>query len=336
MTRVLLAIDVGGSTSRANLIDRQGRCLGQGRNRGGNPGSNPPDMAAAAIVAAVEAAVTDSGLQHLEIDLALIAMAGPRAHVAQGKLEEAFARLGLTGPLVFTGDLQAMLASVTASMNGYCLVCGTGAGAVRLRNGEIDRVIDASGWLLGDAGSGYWLGHHAARAATEDLEGRGDKTALTRALLDALNIEWTDERGRDSRPKPLQHFINAIYAMRPIELARFAPLVIANRTDPVAARLLAEAEAYLLKDFRLVFDPSMPAPVGLGGGIIAHLTGLPQAIGDLVRSAGHAPDIRLVTDGSVGAVVLALRASGVAVDEAMVQEITASLADHSAKAVVRA
>ena len=154
MTPLLLAIDVGGSTSRANLIDRQGRCLGQGRNRGGNPGSNPPEMAAAAIVAAVEAAITDSGLQQVEIELALIAMAGPRAHVAQSTLEVEFARLGLNGPLLFTGDLQAMLASVTASTNGYCVVCGTGAGAVRLRNGEIDRVVDASGWMLGDAGSG--------------------------------------------------------------------------------------------------------------------------------------------------------------------------------------
>ena len=336
MTRLLLAVDVGGSTSRANLIDREGRCLGQGRNRGGNPGSNPPEAAAAAIIAAVESAIGDSGIDRPQLELALIAMAGPRAHVAQSKLEEAFARLGLTGPLLFTGDLQAMLASVTASTNGYCVVCGTGAGAVRLRDGEIDRVIDASGWLLGDAGSGYWLGHQAARAATEDLEGRGEATALTRALLAALNIEWTDERGRDSRPKPLQQLINAIYAMRPIELARFAPLVIANRTDAVAARLLSEAEAYLVKDFRLVFDPSMPAPVGLGGGIISHLTGLPPAIGEIVRAAGHTPDIRLVTDGSVGAITLALRASGVTVDETMVQRITASLAEHAAKATARA
>ncbi len=331
MTTAFLAIDVGGSTSRATLVDRDGHCLGKGRNRGGNPGSNPPELAAAAIIAAVEAAVADAALPALHIDVALIAMAGPRVHVAQSKLEEAFTRLGLRGPLVFTGDLHAMLASVTASTSGYCIVCGTGSGAVRLRNGEIDKVIDAAGYLMGDAGSGYWLGHQAVRAVTADLEGRGQPTALTKGVLDSLDIAMSDERGPDSRPMPLRFLIDKIYAMRPIELARFAPIVIANRSDPVAAALLAEAEDYMVKDFSMVFDPAMPAPVGLGGGIIQHLTGLPEAIAKLVREAGHEPDIRLVTDGSVGAIVLVLRQAGIAVDEAMVARIAASLAERSAR-----
>ncbi len=52
MITALLAIDVGGSNSRAIVIDMAGKLLGQGRNRGGNPGSNPPEEAAAAIAAA--------------------------------------------------------------------------------------------------------------------------------------------------------------------------------------------------------------------------------------------------------------------------------------------
>ena len=61
MITALLAIDVGGSTSRATLVDTTGKCLGQGRSRGGNPGSTPPDQAAAAIIVAAEAAIADAG-----------------------------------------------------------------------------------------------------------------------------------------------------------------------------------------------------------------------------------------------------------------------------------
>lgn len=330
MITALLAIDVGGSTSRATLVDMSGNCLGQGKNRGGNPGSNPPDQAAAAIIAAAEAAVADAGIS-LNIEVALLAMAGPRVNAAQARIEEAFRALGLSGPLVFSGDLNALLPSVTAATSGYCIVCGTGAGAVRVRNGEIEKVVDAAGWLLGDLGSGYWLGHQAAIAVTAALERRGPKTALTEAILDSLNISATDERVCNGRSRPLRLLIDAIYSMRPIELAKFAPLVIANRKDQVAAGLLAQAERYLLADFQQLFTPDLTGPVVLGGGIAAHLSGLPSAIAKVIRTAGYEPDIRLSGDSSVGAVVLALRHQGVIVDEAMLKAVAASLAAHATK-----
>ena len=77
----------------------------------------------------------------------------------------------------------------------------------------------------------------------------------------------------------------------------------------------------------------MPGPVVLGGGVIAHLTGVAPAIADIVRAAGHEPDIRMAADGSVGAAVLALRAVGITVDEAMVATIAASMAGRAPSAV---
>ena len=326
--RALLAIDVGGSTSRAYLVDETGRCLGYGRNSGGNPASNTPDLAASAIISAVDAAVAGAG--PLDISVALIALAGPQAHVALARLETAFRALGLTGPIVFAGDVQAMFSSVTPVADGYCLIAGTGAGAVRIRNGDVERVVDLAGWLAGDLGSGFWLGQHAARAAVADLEGRGEKTALTPALLAAFNIERQGDNIL-GRPAPLRFLIDAIYAIRPIELARFAPLVIAHRGDRVADRLIAEAERYLASDFALAFDPQMPGPVVLGGGVIPHLTGVAPAIAEIVRAAGLEPDIRVASDGSVGAAVLAMRAIGLSVDDTMLKTIAASMRERSAK-----
>jgi glucosamine kinase len=329
MITALLAIDVGGSTSRATLVDMDGNCLGQGRNRGGNPGSNPPAEAAAAIIAAAEAAVTEARAA-LDIKVAMVAIAGPRHPDVMRLMDEAFRRFGLTGPLVLTGDTHAMLPSVTAALDGYCIFAGTGSGAIRVRNGDIEGVVDAAGFLLGDLGSGYWIGHQAAIAVTAALEGRGPATALTRAVLEAADVQHTDERGSDGRPVALQDFIHAIYRMRPIELAKFAPVVIANRDDAVAAGLLAQAERYLLADFRMVFDPGMTGPVILGGSIIPHLRGLPDAVAAVLREAGHAPDIRIAGNPLVGAAVLALRHQGVDVDEGMVAAIAASVASRSA------
>lgn len=330
MRRAVLAVDVGGSTSRAYLADASGTCLGRGRSHGGNPASNDPKLAAAAIVAAVEAAFADAGGENFEVAVALLGLAGPPAHVQMSTLEAAFRERGLVGEIVIAGDLAAMFASATPATNGYCIVCGTGAGAVRLIDGSIDRVADGAGWLLGDAGSGYWLGQQAARAVTAALDGRGEPTALVNAVLGNLGIPLVDTLAAYNRPTPLRALIDAVYALRPIELARFAPLVIEHRNDPVAARLIAQAEDYLIADFETVFDPALPGPVALGGGVIPHLTGIAPRLHQILKAAGHAPDIRPVLDGSIGAIVLALRAIGVSIDEDMFRSIAASVADQKA------
>ena len=335
MITALLAIDVGGSTSRATLVDMDGNCLGQGRNRGGNPGSNPPAEAAAAVVAAAESAVAQAG-EPLDIGVALLAVAGVRNAETTRLMEEGFRRLGLSGPMVMTGDTQAMLPTVTAAKDGYCIFAGTGSGAVRVRDGAIEAVVDAAGYLLGDLGSGFWLGHHAAIAVTAALEGRGPQTALTRAVLDSLGIPLSDDLNVDRRVMPLRDFIDAIYAMRPIELARFAPLVLANPDDAVAAALLEQSLKYLLTDFRHIYEPAMPGPVVLGGSVAANLAGLPEAVAEIIRAAGHTPDIRRAGDPSVGAAVLALRHQGVTVDEAMLARIIASMATRPVKATATA
>ena len=333
MPKALLAIDVGGSTSRAYLVDTAGRCLGQGRDRGGNPASNNPQFAASSITSAVGAALADAGGGPLDIVIALIALAGPQAHVALTRLETVFRAAGLTGPIVFSGDLLAMFASITPAANGYCVVAGTGAGAVRIRAGEIDRVVDAAGWLLGDSGSGYWLGLQAARAVVAELEGHGETTVLTPRLLERFNIQWSDER-HNGRPMHLVRLIDAVYALRPIELAGLAPLIVAHRSDPVAEKLIAEAERYLVADFATVFDAQMPGPIALGGGVMPHLTRVPAGIAEIVRAAGHSPDIHLASDGAVGAIVLAMRAVGITVDEAMFKAIATSVGERKARSQI--
>ena len=86
----------------------------------------------------------------------------------------------------------------------------------------------------------------------------------------------------------------------------------------------------MLADFKMIFDPGMPGPVALGGGIAPHLLTLPAALSEVIRAAGHTPDVRIAGDGSVGAVVLAMRAIGLAVDDSTVAAVTASMAERTA------
>lgn len=60
------------------------------------------------------------------------------------------------------------------------VVCAAGTGVVTLGVGR-DRVARVDGWgnIMGDAGSGYWIGREALDAVMRAHDGRGPATALT-------------------------------------------------------------------------------------------------------------------------------------------------------------
>lgn len=63
-------------------------------------------------------------------------------------------------------------------------VIAAGTGSVTLAVGAADVVrIDGWGYIMGDAGSGYWLGREALVAVMRAFDGRGPRTALTEVML---------------------------------------------------------------------------------------------------------------------------------------------------------
>ncbi|MDP1051582.1 hypothetical protein Q6251_31555, partial [Klebsiella quasipneumoniae] len=75
------------------------------------------------------------------------------------------------------------------------------------------------GYLIDDAGSGYWLGQQALQAVARAADGRAPATALTRAVLDALSL---------SEPLDLVPWLYQPGAPRTRDVAALAPLVLAH------------------------------------------------------------------------------------------------------------
>lgn len=73
--------------------------------------------------------------------------------------------------------------------NQHGAVIAAGTGVVTLGVGP-DRVVRVDGWgnMMGDAGSGYWIGREGLDAAMRAYDGRGASTPL----LDALRSRWPD------------------------------------------------------------------------------------------------------------------------------------------------
>lgn len=314
--RSVIAIDAGGTSTRAVLVDEQGRRLGSGRAAGGNPTSAGPDAAVDAVASAVEQSIAGRDADPAAVQTVLVAHAGGHDDYQPG-IERRLAALGVTAPVERAGDVAALFASGTHETRGTALIAGTGAIGGVIRDGGIARTVDGTGWLLGDAGSGFWIGHRVARAVVDDLDG-GPITRLTPALLAALGLERPEGHG-DGRPAVLLALLRRLYALRPVQLSRFAPLAFALAgEDAVADAILhgaVDALAALLTRLRgLEHD----GPLVVGGSVLVEgvLPLGPTFTGPLLEAAGDAVPVP-VADGLVGAAVLALRSQGVLVDASL-------------------
>ena len=315
---MFIAVDAGGTSTRAVAVDRAGHVLGYGRGAGGNPTSAGIAAAVAAIGAAAEQAV--AGLPPNEVESVVIAMAGEQTAAFSAQVSECLGRLGLDR-VVLQPDLLAMFGSGTYRLDGYGLIAGTGSISARIRDGALHRVVGGRGWLLGDAGSGYWIGHQVARSVVSALDGQGPPTALTALVLTALGISTA------ASGSALPQVVSALYARRPVQLSEFAPFAFAVAEDPVARAILDGAAAALADLLATVREPALTGPVVVGGSVMIRgfLAGPP----DLRERLRLPDDVVPVDDGAVGAAVVALRGAGVVVDADVFERVRAGVAGVS-------
>ena len=324
LKQIFLAVDAGGTGTRAAALDFSGRAYGYGRAGGGNPtAAGIRDAANAIGLAAEQATSTLAGPERPAV--ALIAMAGEKTSAFREQIVARLAALGI-GEVVLEHDLLAMFHSGTAALDGYALIAGTGTVAARIRGGRLDRVVGGRGWLLGDAGGGFWIGHAVARAVVASLDGQGQGTELTGLVLEAMGID-ADTSTLAGSAEAQRQLVSALYAQPPISLAEFAPLAFAAHEDPVARTILIGASAALADLLSAVRTPDLSGPVVVGGSIIVRgmLAAAPSLQAELVSPAGE-DDVISVADGLVGAAVLVLQYAGLGVDETLFHTIQAEVA----------
>ncbi|MEW2403539.1 BadF/BadG/BcrA/BcrD ATPase family protein [Streptomyces sp. NPDC046862] len=333
---LVVGLDAGGTRTRAVLATAgDGRPLGEGVAGPGNALTVPVPQLTEHLAEAVGRAVPEGARGRV------VAVAGgfagatgaspdePGRLNALAALTAALGGLGIgTEPVEVCSDIEAAFASAPgAPADGLALVAGTGAVAARIAGRHCAATVDGDGWLLGDDGSGFWIGRGAARAALRMADGRGRPTLLAAAVGRALGLpeevlpyepgkasydtegaaahEWSRERREAFR----MHLLPTVMAQPPIRLAGLAPLVAeaAGRQDAVAGAILDRAAERLTETVRAL-EPRPGERIVATGGLLgpdgpltAPLTGRLQALGLTLDR---------VADGCRGAVALARLAHG--------------------------
>lgn len=254
MVDLLVGADVGGSFTRVAVATEADGIVAVAQSGPGNPNLVGLDGSAQVIRATAARAL--AGVEGT-VSLAVVGLAGgSRAGTAPGFLTAALpARVGDRAVLV--SDLAVSFSSATPATTGCILIAGTGAVAARLASEELQDRHDGWGWLLGDRGSGFWLGRAAVRSTLATLDALVPPEQLAADVL--------HEAGATDYLSLLQ----ACYDHPPTWLANFAPLVSRWADADDAAAAIADRAASLLAQTLSDVRPRPGEPLVLGGSVLA-------------------------------------------------------------------
>lgn len=316
VSRLLLALDGGGTKTICLLGTTDGQVVGLGRGGPVNVGFVPVEVAHRSIEAAARAAL---GGAPPRPRLALVcAGATVAVEVIEAALRPWLAFDRLSAP----GEAPCCLASGTADEHGAVILSGTGCFQwARGRDGRVHRT-DGWGALLGDQGSAYDIVRAALVAAARAVDGRGPATCLVDRFCAHFGEPDLKAVGR------------RIYGGRLArhEIAALAPLVTrtAAEGDRVAQTVLAGAALHLAEGAEVCARRAgldgEPFDLVLQGGVMR--AGPP--ILDPLRAelARRLPTARVVLPAhgpELGAFRIGLQQLGVALDPELLERTERSL-----------
>ena len=208
-------IDAGGTKTEICFCDSSGHVVSRSVSQGVNAARTGAAAAARHIAEEIKT-IAPAGAFRL---YAGIAGAGSKAISAEihalltSMLPEASA-------IAVASDAFNGLNSEVGTGDGIALIAGTGSSAFVRRGGSITQV-GGRGYLIDDAGSGYWVGRECLNAAFRAKDGRGNNTLLVHAAERQLGCAIEDS-------------IPVIYECGTSFVASFAPIVFECAGDPVA------------------------------------------------------------------------------------------------------
>jgi N-acetylglucosamine kinase len=299
----VLGIDAGGTKTVCLLADATGRILAEARSGGANLASAGELEVEKVLHEVMEGALGDRLVTPAVICLGIAGVDRPNdAAVIRGLMR----RIGYKAQVLIANDALIALVAGIAHDPGVVVIAGTGS--IAYGRNVRDDAARAGGWgyVLGDEGSGYWIGRQALRAVVRQADGRGRPTALTAHVLAHFGVTRAQE------------LVYAIYHrnLRPSAIAAVTRAVqqAADEGDEVAlsilsvgARELAGCAASVVRQLDLAGGPFSFV---LAGGT---LQSLPRLTADLepmlLALAPQASIVRLTREPALGAVTLATAAA---------------------------
>ena len=300
MTHVI-GIDAGGTKTLCQLADASGTVIAEARGPGANLQASGELQVEKVLHSLMEQAIGDRPIVPAVICLGIAGVDRPDdAEIVRAIMK----RIGYKARVLVVNDALVALEAGAPGQPGVVIISGTGSICYgRNAHGEAAR---SGGWgyVLGDEGSGYWIGRAALRAVLREADKRGPETALTPMLLNHFAVERA------------QNIIHQVYHtnLKPAAIGALARSVQAAylQGDQVAVGILRgaanELEASALSVVRRLDLNGQPFACILSGGIFRAVPWLQEELTRRIPVVARGASVMMLErEPASGAVALALQ-----------------------------
>ena len=307
---VVVGVDGGGSSTRVYVADEQAHVLFKATVEGSAVTPGAEADSAEILGAMVRNAVIDAEMGHLMPRALVVGVAGVGREAQRLALQQELERLEVADAVVVISDAEAAMEDAFVEGPGILLIAGTGSIAWgRSPAGVMER---CGGWgpVIGDEGGGAWLGRKALQVIAAAHDGREPETALTGAILTALELD------------DVSAIIVWAATATPADMATLAPAVLTAadvgdlRANTIVTMAVEELALHVRALARTLFvDERAAIPVALHGGLLGKGRPMRKRLEHRLKTLVPGSVVRDQTvDAARGAVQMALRTIGLSIE----------------------
>jgi glucosamine kinase len=280
MTFIVIGIDGGGSKTHAIVADDQGQTIAETVGPGSAVRPGQAERSADVIAEVVRDALASCEMTHVTPRALCAGVAGVGRDTERQALWQALVARDIASEILIHSDFSIALDDAFGDGPGVLLIAGTGS--VAFGRSPAGATARCGGWgpVIGDEGSGAWIGRKALSVVTSAADGREPETALTGAVLTAAQVNET------------QDLIAWAGEATPGQIATLAPVVlsVADSGDLRANAIVTLAVEELVLHIRalarqLFADERAALPVALSGGILSRGSSLRKRLEHRLKSA---------------------------------------------------
>jgi len=193
MTHYVIGVDGGGTKTDLVLVDLAGNLVGMEKVGSTNYQAVGGEKLRDELLEGFSGLANATNVDIDRIDHIFLGLAGAGRETDQEEIKTLFDDTVFAGKITVDSDAIVALAGAFGTNPGIILIAGTGA--ICFGSNQDGKIVRSGGWgyLLGDEGSGYYIGREAIMASLKDFDGRGEKTKLKEKLEQRFELDSIDK-----------------------------------------------------------------------------------------------------------------------------------------------